>query len=74
MKPFKESDGYAADLQEAYDYYKRYGTATAGRFLAAYETAVSIVMSSPYACRETPWLETDGHPRISGILHLLPRT
>lgn len=51
MKPFKEADGYAADLQQAYDYYKRYGVTTAGRFLAAYESAVSIVMTSPYACR-----------------------
>lgn len=51
MKPFKEADGYSADLQSAYDYYKKYGVATAGRFLAAYEAAVAIVMSSPYASR-----------------------
>jgi len=51
MKPFKEADGYGADLQEAYDFYKKYGPAPANRFLRAFEAAVAIVMSSPYVCR-----------------------
>jgi plasmid stabilization system protein ParE len=51
MKPFKEANGYAADLQAAYDYYKAYGEITAGRFVAAYEKAVEMVRYHPYICR-----------------------
>ena len=51
MKPFKEAEGYAGDLQAAYDHYKVYGSQTAGRFLAAYEQAVKILRHSPYVCR-----------------------
>jgi hypothetical protein len=39
MKTFKEADGYADDLQAAYDYYKAYSHPAALRFLVAYESA-----------------------------------
>jgi hypothetical protein len=39
VKPFKEAEGYAEDLQAAYDYYKAYSLQTAERFLTAYEEA-----------------------------------
>jgi hypothetical protein len=42
MKPFKEADGYGADLQEAYDFYKKYGPAPANRFLRAFEAAATF--------------------------------
>lgn len=51
MKKFKEAHGYAADLQAAYDYYSRYGGATAGRFLAAYLSALRVIKYHPYVCR-----------------------
>ena len=51
MKAFKEAEGYSADLQAAYDYYKAYGVPTAERFLAAYERAVDILRQSPFVCR-----------------------
>jgi len=67
MKPYKEAEGVAADLQAAYDYYRAYSMATAGRFLAAYEVAIRIVQSSPYVCR----------PRQHGwrqmVIHEYPR-
>ena len=51
MKPFREAEGYAEDLQAAYDYYKAYGRETAGRFLAAYEEAIAILKGRPRICR-----------------------
>ena len=51
MKPFKEAEGYARDLQAAYDHYRAYGPATAGKFLTAYEQAVAILQRSPFVCR-----------------------
>jgi plasmid stabilization system protein ParE len=51
MKPFKEAEGYADDLQAAYDYYKAYSVQTAERFLAAYEESVAILQGRPRICR-----------------------
>ena len=51
MKPFKETEGYAGDLQAAYDYYKAYSPQTAQRFLVAYERAATILQFSPFICR-----------------------
>lgn len=51
MKSFKEAEGYAEDLQAAYDYYKAYSAQTAGRFLAGYDRAIMILQSSPFICR-----------------------
>lgn len=51
MKPFREAEGYAEDLQIAYDYYKAYGVDTAGRFLDAYEEAIAILKGRPRICR-----------------------
>ena len=51
MKRFKEAEGYADDLQAAYDYYKAYGSQTAERFLAAYQEAVEILKRMPRICR-----------------------
>lgn len=52
MKPLREAAGYAEDLQAAYDYYKGYSVAAAGRFLAAYEAEVAILSAHPFICRE----------------------
>ena len=51
MKPFKEAEGYADDLQAAYDFYKAYGRGVAGRFLAAYGEAVGTITRHPFVCR-----------------------
>ena len=51
MKPFKEADGYAEDLQAAYNYYKAYSVETAGRFLTAYEEATELLKRRPRICR-----------------------
>ncbi|MBP7143287.1 MAG: type II toxin-antitoxin system RelE/ParE family toxin, partial [Opitutaceae bacterium] len=51
MKPFKEVEGYSEDLQSAYDYYKGYSIASAGRFLTAYEEAIRILRGRPRICR-----------------------
>lgn len=51
MKAFKEAEGYAADLQAAYDFYKGYSPAAAERFLAAYLEAIRMIEASPYICR-----------------------
>ena len=51
MKPFKEAEGYAADLQAAYDYYKVYSVQTAERFLTAYQDAMEILQPRPRICR-----------------------
>lgn len=67
MKPFKEAEGFADDLQAAYDYYKAYSNSTAGRFLAAYEVAIRIVQSSPYVCRPRP------HGWRQMVIHEYPR-
>jgi len=56
MKPFKEAEDYAQDLQAAYDYYKAYSPQTAERFLAAYERAEAILRQSPFI----------SHPRRHG--------
>ena len=66
-KAFKEANGYDADLQTAYDYYKEYSVATAARFLVAYEEAVRIVQSSPYVCRA----RTHGWRQM--VIHEYPR-
>lgn len=47
LKLLKEALGYDGDLQAAYDYYKAYSSATAGRFLSAYEKAVETLRYSP---------------------------
>lgn len=51
MKPFKEAEGFADDLQAAYDYYKSYSNTSAKRFLAGYAEAVKIIQRSPFICR-----------------------
>ncbi|HTB62001.1 MAG TPA: type II toxin-antitoxin system RelE/ParE family toxin [Opitutales bacterium] len=51
MKPVKEAQGYAGDLQTAYDYYKAFSPAIAARFLAAYETACETIHYNPFICR-----------------------
>ena len=51
MKPFKEAEGYAEDLQAAYDYYKAYSLQTAERFLMAYEEATELLKRRPRICR-----------------------
>lgn len=51
MKPFKEAEGYAADLQAAYDYYRAYSLQTAERFWSAYEEATELLKRRPRICR-----------------------
>ena len=51
MKPFKEAEGYAGDLQAAYDYYKAYSSPAARHFLAAYTAAVQSLARHPHICR-----------------------
>jgi plasmid stabilization system protein ParE len=50
-KPFKEAEGYAEDLQIAFDYYKAYNPQSAARFLTAYQMAVMRLMRDPQVCR-----------------------
>ena len=56
MKPFKSADTYAADLQQAYDYFKQGGPAPADRFLARYEKTLYAIMANPFICRLRPSL------------------
>ena len=51
MKPFKVSPALAADLQLAYDYFKRGGPMAAERFLARYEEAMRVLQQHPEICR-----------------------
>lgn len=57
MKPFKVADGYAADLQDAYDYFKRGGQNAADRFFARYKRTREIIVTNPlaYRLRPTGW-------------------
>lgn len=69
MKPFREADGYAEDLQLAYDYYKGYSPKAAKRFLASYLKAVNAIQSFPRMARRrrNRWhqLVIPGHPNYS---------
>ncbi len=69
MKPFREAVGYDDDLQSAYDYYKTYSPAAAGRFVAAYEKAVDTLQYNPFICRsrKNGWRQMiiKGHPIFS---------
>ncbi len=51
MKPFREAEGYAGDLQAAYDYYRSYSPGVAERFLKAYSRAAKFIAQKPLACR-----------------------
>ena len=61
MKPFKEAEGFAEDLQAAYDYYKTYGRRSAERFLAACEAAIKNIRYNPFV----------SHPRKHGWRQLV---
>ena len=54
MKPFKTAAPYAADLQQAYDDFKRGGPQAAERFWERYIRALRLVMTNPEACRLRP--------------------
>ena len=54
MKPFKSADTYAADLQQAYDYFKQGGPEPASRFLVRFEKALRTIMANPLICRLRP--------------------
>lgn len=54
MKPFKVADTYAADLQAAYDYFKRGGQKAADRFFARYKRTRKIIVTNPFVCRLRP--------------------
>ena len=51
MKPLKVSGAVAADLQVAYEYFKRGGQAAADRFLERYEEARRAILRHPEICR-----------------------
>ena len=76
MKPFREAEGYADDLQVAYDFYRSYGAVAAGRFLTAYARALKVIRDSPHACRlrRHGWRQmmTPGHPGYSIFYKELP--
>lgn len=54
MKPFRTADTYAADLQRAYDYFKRDGGDAAERFYVRYQRARKIIQRNPLVCRLRP--------------------
>ena len=76
MKPFREAEGYASDLQTAYDYYKGYSPDAAKRFLAAYARAIKVIQHAPHACRlrRHGWRQmiVPGHPNYSIFYKELP--
>jgi plasmid stabilization system protein ParE len=69
MKLFREAEGYADDLQAAYDYYMSYSPSAAERFLAAYSRATKFIVQNPLACRlrRHGWRQMiiPGHPNYS---------
>ena len=76
MKSFREAEGYAADLQAAYDYYRTYSPAAAERFLNAYSRATKFIERTPLACRlrRHDWRQMviPGHPNYSIFYKELP--
>ena len=54
MKPFKTAARYAADLQQAYDYFRQGGSRAAERFWERYNRALHVIMTNPQACRLRP--------------------
>jgi plasmid stabilization system protein ParE len=54
MKPLKVAPAMTADLQQAYDYFKRGGSTAAERFLIRYEEAMRAVQLHPEICRVRP--------------------
>lgn len=76
MKSFREAEGYAADLQSAYDYYRTYSEGAAERFLTAYSRATKFIEQSPLACRlrRHGWRQMiiPGHPNFSIFYKELP--
>ena len=54
MKPFKTAAPYAADLQQAYDYFRQGGPQAAERFWERYNRVLHVIMKSPEACRLRP--------------------
>ena len=76
MKPVKEAEGYADDLQAAYDYYKSYGLGSAERFLSGYAEAIEIIQRSPFVCRSRRhgWRQMiiKGYPNYSIFYKELP--
>lgn len=69
MKPFREADGYAADLQTAYDYYKNYSARAGARFIKAYLSEVAVITANPQVThvRRHGWrqLAIRRHPRYA---------
>ncbi|MBI2517833.1 MAG: type II toxin-antitoxin system RelE/ParE family toxin [Opitutae bacterium] len=76
MKEFREAEGYAADLQVAYDYYRSYSPMAAARFLASYARAIRVIQHNPQACRTRRhgWRQMiiPGHPGFSIFYRELP--
>ena len=54
MKSFKTADTYAADLQQAHDYFMQGGQATADRFVERYDRAMQTIKANPLVCRVRP--------------------
>ncbi len=46
MKPFREAEGYAGDLQTAYDYYRNYSARAGTRFLHAYLAEIAAITAN----------------------------
>jgi len=76
MKLFREAEGYADDLQAAYDYYRTYSPSAAERFLTAYSRATKRIERNPLACRPRRhgWRQmiVPGHPNYSIFYKELP--
>jgi plasmid stabilization system protein ParE len=73
----EEAEGYAGDLQVAYDYYKCDSSTAAEQFLAAFLRATEVIQSTPYACRlrRHGWRQmiVPGHPNFSIFYKELPQ-
>ena len=54
MKPFRTANSYAADLQQAYDYFKQGGHPAGDRFLERHDEVQRTLVEHPFICRLRP--------------------
>jgi hypothetical protein len=51
MKPFRTAVSYAADLQQAYDYFEQGGSLADDRFLERHDEIQRTIIAHPVICR-----------------------
>lgn len=76
MKPFREAEDYADDLQAAYNYYKDYSAKSASNFLKHYLADIALIASNPLIARTRRhgWRQIPirRHPRYAIFYKELP--